>query len=231
MWVFTQLEADVLFWLDAGATVLRSLAEPLAQVQERGYFVVGQGHPVRPTIPSDYFELYDMKDEDADREAIAGGIIAFEKGGEFYREVILRVWEDVKLGRSLGFSPHEVTKLNRGLNRQDDPIVRDCELFRAEQTLLGIHFYKHIRDPHVNPVLKYGGWETAKEHPEQLIWSHRRRGDYSYLWRVPYRWSARPGAWVFTARFMWRVWRDHHAWRLRPSRYAGKLRRALSSRH
>src|SRR4051794_15401471 len=52
MWVFTHLEADVIFWLDAGATVLRSLAEPLAQVRERGYFVVGQGHPVRPMIPS-----------------------------------------------------------------------------------------------------------------------------------------------------------------------------------
>src|SRR5690348_4102104 len=53
-WVFTHLEADILFWLDAGATVLRSLAEPIAQVRERGYFVVGQGHPVRPIVPSDY---------------------------------------------------------------------------------------------------------------------------------------------------------------------------------
>src|SRR4051812_2468120 len=126
MWIFTHLETDVIFWLDAGATVLRCLAEPLEQVRERGYFVVGQGHPVRPMLPSDYFELYDIGDEVADREAVAGGIIAFERSGPFYDGVILPMWEDAQAGRTLGFSEHEVEKLNRGITYQAEPIVRDC---------------------------------------------------------------------------------------------------------
>ncbi len=226
-WIFTHLEADVLFWLDAGATVLRSLAEPLQQVAERGYFVVGQGHRVRPMIPSDYFELYGIGDEVAEREAIAGGIIGFRTSGSFYDEVVVPMYEDSVAGRNLGFSAGEVEKLNRGIAYQENPIIRDCPLFRPNQTLLNIHFYKRVADPVVNDVRKYGGWETADDHPEQLIWSHRRRGDYRYLWRVPYRSSERLGAWAFTARFSWRTWRHHHAWRFHPGRYVGKLWRVM----
>ena len=51
-WIWTHLDADRIFYLDAGAMVLRSLAPVLAQVVERGYWVVSQGHPASDLFPS-----------------------------------------------------------------------------------------------------------------------------------------------------------------------------------
>ncbi len=226
-WIWTHLEADRIFWLDAGATVLRSLAEPLEQVEQRGYFVVGQGQPMRDSVPSDYFGLYGIADALDGRDSIAAGILAFSTAGAFFEGVIVPTFEDAERGRSLGFSADEVAKLNRGLDQLDTVIVRDCRIFRHEQTLLGIHFYKSIPDPWVNDLYEYGGWKSPKDHPAQVIWSHRRRGDYRYLWRVPYTWRVAPSAWLFTARFRRRSWYRQHAWAFRPGLYAEKARRLL----
>jgi hypothetical protein len=227
-WIWTHLEADRMFWLDAGATVLRSLAGPLEQVDELGYFVVGQGHPMRPMIPSDYFELYGIDEDLPEREAVAAGILAFDTRSAFFDRVIVPTHEDALLGRNLGFSAGEVEKLNRGLDRLDPPIVRDCPLFRYDQTIFGIRFYQGVQDPVVSDLRKYGGWETSHDHPDQLIWSHRRRGDYRYLWRVPYVWRAAPAGWAFTARFRAAWWRTQHGWKLTPGTYVAKIKRLLA---
>jgi hypothetical protein len=227
-WIWTHTEADVLFWLDAGASVLRSLEEPLAQVAERGYFVVGQGHPAGDLIPSDYYALYGLDAEVGEREAIWAGGIGFETDGEFYDRVIVPTFGDAQQGRSLGFSSAEAARVNFGLNRTDDVLLRDCLHFRWDQSLLNIHFYETVEQPVVNPLREYAGFETPHDHPEQLIWHHRRRGDFRYLWRVPYERRARPAAWWFTARFKWRFWLRSSGWKLKPSRFVGKVRRILA---
>jgi hypothetical protein len=223
-WIWTHTDADSIVWLDAGASVLRSLADPVAQIDERGYFLVAAGQPMRDTIPSDYYELYDLPADVADRACVAAGILGFSKASRFYDDVIVPTFEDAARGLSLGASPDEVAKFNQGLERMDTIIVRDCLRFRHEQTLLSIHLHKEFADPHINDVLKYGGWKTSRDHPEQLIWSHRRRGDYRYLWRVRFRWSAAPRAWLTIARVRSRWLRSQHAWKLKPKRYVDKLR-------
>lgn len=186
-WIWTHVEADAVVWLDAGITVLRPLDDFLRQIEERGYFVVSQGVPNRDCIPSDYYELYDLPHTFDEEPTIAAGILGFATDSEFYRRVIVPTFDDAVLGRSLGFSASEVPKLNKGLDYMPDVIVRDCPLFRYDQTILGINFYKSVPDPHVNDLYKYGGWRSTREHPEQVIWSHRRRGDFRFLPWVPYR--------------------------------------------
>jgi hypothetical protein len=229
-WVWTHLEALELVWLDAGITVLRSLAEPLEQIRERGYFVVSQGQANREIMPSDYYELYGFTQEMAAREYVAAGIIGFDKEGDFYRRVILPTYEDVLRGRNLGFSQDEAERLNFGLNKQETVIIRDCRVFRWDQTLLNAHLFTALADPWVNELPKYGGHLSARDHPDQLIWSHRRRGDYRYLWRVPYTWRARPYAWPFTLWFRARWRYRQYAWLFRPRTYVDKLRRLAGSR-
>ena len=103
--------------------------------------------------------------------------------------------------------------------------MRDCPLFRRDQTLLNIHLCTAFADSWVNELPKYAGHMSTKDHPEQLIWSHRRRGDYRYLWRVPYAWRAAAYAWPFTLWFRAR-WRFRQsAWLFRPQTYVDKLRR------
>src|SRR3954447_8195121 len=58
-WIWTHLDAgDVVFSLDAGATLLRSLRPALDAIRERGYWLVSQGGELRDIVPSEYFELY-----------------------------------------------------------------------------------------------------------------------------------------------------------------------------
>lgn len=186
-WIWTHLDEDTVVWLDAGITVLRPLTDFLAGSEERGYFVVSQGHLAGDSIPSDYYDLYGLKPELGEQVSIASGILAFRRDSSFYADVVVPTYEDALAGRSLGFSASEAAKLNRGLDRLDELVLRDCPLFRHEQTLLTIHFYRTTADPHVADVYKYGGWRTPRDHPEQVLWSHRRRGDYRFLPWVPYR--------------------------------------------
>ena len=224
-WIWTHVQADRLFWLDAGTTVLRSLDSALRLVDERGYFVVSQGHPIGDSIPSDYVRRYGVSQDQAAQVSIAAGILGFRRDGDFYSRVIVPTYEDAGRGLSLGFSRGEAEKLNHGLDRLDDPPIRDCRIFRHEQTLLGIHFYQQVREPVVNDVYRYGGWLTPHDHPEQLIWSHRRRGDFRYLPRVPYSGRRRLLGKAWGIWFYCRAWRRTHSWLFRPSTYLRRLLR------
>lgn len=226
-WIWTHLDADALVWLDAGITVLRPLTNFLEQIEERGYFVVSQGVENRECIPSDYYRLYDLPPSIGDKVIIASGILGFATTGDFYSRVIVPTYDDAVLGRTLGFSASEAPKLNRGLDRLDQLVIRDCPLFRHEQTVLSIHFYSSIADPHVDDLDRFGGWRSPRDHPEQVIWSHRRRGDLRFLPRVPYRTT------VALVGIAWGAWRylraaaRSHRWVLRPSVYAHLVRRLI----
>ena len=146
-WIWTHVEADRLFWLDAGTTVLRSLEPALAEVDDRGYFVVSQGHPLSDSIPSDYYDLFSFPRELADRDAIAAGILAFSIGSDFYERVIVPTHEDAIRGLTVGFSPSELPGRNGGLDYAEQPTLRDCRYFRHEQTILNLHFYLATAEP------------------------------------------------------------------------------------
>jgi hypothetical protein len=229
-WIWTTIDAERLMWLDAGLTVLRPLDEALARVEERGYFVVSQGHPIRDSIPSDYYDLYDFPRELGDRVSIAAGILAFDRTGWFYERVIVPTHEDCLAGRSIGFSPGDAARLNSGLDRSDAPLIRDCTHFRWDQTVLNLRFYGAVEDPVVDDLDRFAGWRSPHDHPEQVIWSHRRRGDFAYLPRVPYRWPLAPFARAFGAAFRWRWWGVNHSWYFRPSTYVAKARRLAGDR-
>jgi hypothetical protein len=221
-WIFRHLEADTLIWLDAGVTVLRPLSDLIEQIDERGYFAVSQGVLNRECIPRDYYGLYGISTEVGERVTIAAGILGFRRDSEFFSKVIVPTYEDALQGRTLGFSPGEAEKLNRGPERLDPIVLRDCARFRHDQTVLNIHFYAAILEPYVNDLSKYGGWKSPRDHPEQVIWGHRRRGDYRFLPRVPYRFTTAVvgipwGTWIFL--------RANRRWLLHPSLYVQQAKR------
>src|SRR5919197_382007 len=107
-WIWTHLDAgELVFWLDAGATLLRSLAPALEQIRERGYFVASQGGALHEIVPSDYYALYGLPRERADGPYVAAGIVGFRVGSDFYKRVVVTTYEDCLAGRSLGFSAEE----------------------------------------------------------------------------------------------------------------------------
>jgi len=218
-WIWRHAETETLLWLDAGVSVLRRVDDPLEQIAQRGYFAVSSGHKVVDIVPSDYYARFDLDPARATGEAIAAGIFGFRTSHPFFDEVIVPTYDAAAAGFSLGFSAGEAEKLAIGIQKLEQPIVRDCRLFRHDQTLLNIFLYRARESPYVNDVYQYGGWMSRHDHPEQVFWSHRRRGDFAYVPRVRYRWSyALQGrTWGVWHRARW--WRMNHRWLLDPQTY------------
>jgi hypothetical protein len=222
-WIWTHVEAERLVWLDAGLTVLRTLEPALDQIDRLGYFVVSQGHPVGDSIPSDYYALYGFPREWAARDAIAAGILGFRVGSSFYERVIVPTHEDALRGLSRGFSQSDVLGRNVGLDRSASPTLRDCDRFRWDQTILNLRFYLGVDEPVIAELDEYAGWRSPRDHPRQVIWSHRRGGDLPYLSRAPR--SLRFRAFGLVYRVRW--WRKRHERWFIPATYTLKARRMI----
>jgi hypothetical protein len=224
-WIWTHVEADEVVWLDAGLSVLRPLTAFVDGIEQRGYFVVSQGVKNRECIPSEYYELYDLPPEIGARDVVAGGILGFHKQSDFYSRVVVPTFDDAVLGRNLGYSPGDAERFGLPGDVGRD-IVRDCPLFRWDQPLVNIHFYRSFRDPVVGELDRFAGFRSPKDHPEQVIWGHRRRGDYRFLPRVAYRPATavigRPwGTYLYLRGRL-----QHYRWLMRPALY---FRLALSA--
>jgi hypothetical protein len=222
-WIWVHLDAERVFYLDAGAMVLRNLDPVLAQIEQRGFWVVGQGFPVSSLVPRDYLEpgLVELAER---RTSVAAGIIGFQTRGPFWEQVVLPTYEDCLAGRNLGYSPHEEARLNYGLGYGQSPPQRDAEHFRWDQSVLNVHFLRAFPDAEIADVYEFAGWQSPHDHPRQVIWSHRRRGDYRYLAAARYRGRARLAAHIVLLRLRLEIWRKRNARFFQPSSYVRKLR-------
>jgi hypothetical protein len=222
-WIWTHLGADRIFYLDAGAMVLRSLEGVLDQLEERGFWVVGQGFPISALVPSDYLEPGEQQLA-AERTSIAAGIIGFETRGRFWDKVVLPTYEDCLAGKNLGYSPHEVERLNYGLGYEEAPPPRDAEHFRWDQSVLNVHFLRAFPNAEIADVYEFAGWQSPQDHPRQVIWSHRRRGDYRYLTKARYAPRTLATAHRVSLQLKAGLWRRRNQRFLQPSAYVRKLR-------
>lgn len=216
-WAWMQTEAERVFWIDAGASVLRSLGDALAQIDERGYFLVSQGGALGEIAPPDYFTLYDLPEGVGVSPYVCAGILGYRPDGVFFEKVLVPTYEDCVAGRNLGFSADEFASKNRGIGYMESAPVRDCRQFRWDQTILNLRLLQWRRDVAIADLDEYGGWRSAHDHPAQVIWHHRRRGALRYLKHVPYSgvhaWRRRAfGAW-----FQLRWWLVLHRHLLAPS--------------
>ena len=229
-WAWTQLEADRVFWLDAGSSTLRTLAPTLQQIDELGYFLVSQGNELRDIVPNDYFERYELSPAFAGRPYVAAGIVGFRPDSEFFERVVTPTYVDCLGGLNLGFSAGEAASRNRGMSRMESPPIRDCPHFRWDQTVFNIHLARALPDARVAGLDEYGGWRSPHDHPTQVIWNHRRRGDLRYLTRVPYAGprALRRRAWGAWWRARW--WLELHRYLFDRTTWTGKARKIARER-
>jgi hypothetical protein len=227
-WIWTHLDAgEIVLWLDAGATVMRSLEPTLEQTRRRGYFLVSQGNALDDIVPADYWELYGVPRETGAREYVWAGGVGFDTRAPFYERVIVPTYDDCVAGRSLGFSPDEAPMFNTGMQASDAPPVRDCRQFRWDQTVFNLRVFAACPDVFVNDIWEYAGWRSAHDHPRQVIWHHRRQGTLAYLKRVPYEGPGALRKRLFGIRHQIAWWRRLH-WRyFEPTTYRLKARKIL----
>ncbi len=136
-WIWTQLDADEVFYLDAGTTVLRSLAPALEQIRSRGYFLVSQGSTLRDLVPPDYLDLYGLAESfwsarTSRPGSSASGPVATSSAACSCRPTRIasraKTWASPRRGR------HEEPRARRNGGAGG----RDCRHFRWDQTILNI---------------------------------------------------------------------------------------------
>jgi hypothetical protein len=218
------VEGDDILWLDAGATVLRSLEPVLAAIRETGYFLVSQGNAERDILPTSFFEEYGLPNAYGDRPYAAAGILGFRRGGEFFRRVVVPTYEDCLAGKSLGFSAGEAQSLNRGLGQGRVEVVHDCPHFRWDQSVFNARLLKEMPDAPLADLDEHAGWQSASDHPRQLVWHHRRRGSLRYLRRLHTQAPGRAQRYVSAVRLQLRWWQVRRSRRFTLTTIAWKMR-------
>ena len=103
--------------------------------------------------------------------------------------------------------------LLKGRGRQIDKVIR----LKVDETALMIRVTR-----------RFEAEGRPDDNPEQLIWGHRRRGDYRYLPRGRYPLPVGPLARTWGLWFRWRWWARNHSWLFRPATYSRKLRRSIA---
>jgi hypothetical protein len=197
-WIWTHAQAQVLLYLDAGVEVLRSLEPVRALIERDGYFLVSQSEPARPhllreIVPSDYYARFGVSQAThAASEVVKAGVIGFEIGGAFSRKVTEPVYRAVCEGAHVGWSRDELVDRNVGIHYVRDPVIRDCAVFRHDQTLLNVCLYKAYPRPRVQDLARFAGERTPTDHPEQLLWHHRSQSTLAYTRAAVY--ATRPRA-------------------------------------
>lgn len=182
-WAWVHTGDGTVVWVDAGATVLRSLEPMLERIRETGYFLVSQGNAVSDILPESYFELYGLPSEYATRPYAAAGILGFRTGSEFFERVVVPTYEDCLRGLNLGFSAREAVAKNTGLGQGAVDVIHDCPHFRWDQSVFNAQLLHAFPDAPLAPTEEFG-WRSASDSPHQLIWHHRRRGSLRYVTRI-----------------------------------------------
>jgi len=176
----TQPTARWVLYLDlANFVVLRSLAPLFLSIRRHGYLVVSNGQRLGDITPSSYWAVHDLLAEAYKNVRTFGaGIIGFDRQGLAFA-AIEQAAACMMLGLNLGRSADEP-------NRKYRPnTVRDCSMFRADQTLLNLAFRQNFgHSLQVRRTGRYGGRGGRSDHVGQFLWYSRlSRDSLVYLFK------------------------------------------------
>jgi hypothetical protein len=160
--------ADLNFYLDAGNQVQKPLDEIFEIIDRENYFTSGQGVLLKQIVPKDFWQKFNLDKKFENLECINAGGFGFKNVSEI-GDVLKSVYEWAEQGYALGFSPKDSWR-NTGVDKNS--IVRDCEMFRHDMTLLNIAMRKKFGDLlSIQDASKYAGGKDA--HKDQTIWHLR----------------------------------------------------------
>ena len=125
----------------------------------------------------------------------------------------------------MGVSASEAALHSFSLAPGREVVLRDCAQFRHDQTILNVRLFTSLPDAEVAELDGFGGWRSPHDHPRQVIWNHRKRGDLRYLPRVPYTFPTVVYGTPVGIVLRVREWLRAHRWLFRASTYAGGRRR------
>lgn len=196
-WVMIDAAKDFneLLYLDAGTELLQSPDEIYSLIEKDGYFLVSQadalagGHTLGQIIPSDYYRQFGLAHQHDGAPVIAAGLVGFRTSSAFYIKILPPWLKLVKEGWNLGWSKNELSR-NHGLHALDRPPIRDCQLFRHDQTLFNLLVYKHLPSAHLQSMERFGTMHRLPD-VDQVLWSPKLAGSFRHVGHIPYVRNAR----------------------------------------
>jgi hypothetical protein len=191
IWIFKNCPGDKVLYLDAGNEVLNTLESVEQIIDENGYFLVSQyetlekGHTLEDIIPKDFYNTFKIPEKLKNKHVVAAGIIGFSKESIFYKDIVSKSMKAVLEGFNLGWSKSELNR-NQGINRLDNPKIRDCNFFRHDQTIINIYLYKYIKQPAIQSIHTYGEYKAPYLNKGQVIWNSRTNSNLTYTYKIKY---------------------------------------------
>jgi len=204
-WVWNDAPAENICYLDAGVEVLKPLAGIFAAIQSDGYFCHNEsswGYSLADIVPGDLLLRLGLNSSFCKgRSYFNSGVFGFRRGTT-YHACIRDGVELAKEGWVLGWSKSEQHR-NRG--KDTCAIVRDCVLFRHDQTLINLLFYKKNPALELQEEALFAYDKKAEMAEKQIIWHPRRNNkELRYMDRLQY--VIKPGKIVFLRRRLGTTW-------------------------
>jgi len=138
LYVYQQSPQDVFFHLDAGNVVLKDLSPIFTEIEKNGMFLIDQGQTIKDIVPSDYVALFNPHANLNDK-IFAAGNIGLNKNNDLIKCVIDDAYNAAVEGYCLGYSESEQFRDTENIN-----IVRDCKVFRHDQSVINIIMTKYF---------------------------------------------------------------------------------------
>ena len=179
-YTFLDTKEEITLHIDAGALALRDFKNIFLSINKNGYFVAGQDQLYKDITPEDYLNFADIDiNTFLNSNNFAGGFIGYKKNTPIH-SAIIKSLEYAKNGYFLGYSKSEMHRAKF----DKEKIVRNCKVFRHDQTLFGLFFFECLNNKvNIRQQLKYIGHVSNTERPNQVFWMYRNRLDglYKYI--------------------------------------------------
>lgn len=181
---------DTVLYIDAGTEFLQSPQEVYDFIKADGYFLVSQraalknGHILQQIIPTDYYNQFKLSHRHDQKPVVAAGLLGFETTSQFYKKIIQPWLKLVSKGYNLGWSKTELSR-NHGIHFQDQPSIRDCALFRHDQTILNLLIYSSMPTLTIQSMERFGTMHKLNQ-PGQIMWSPKIHGSFTYISQLQY---------------------------------------------
>ena len=167
IYIFKHIPEDLVFYMDTGMSILKNIAKIEEIIIKNDYFAIGQGTILNESTPVEYWDDLKVDKKYYNDEHLAAGLFGFKRTAKM-NNMIDEAYEWTKRGYTFGYSQSEIAwrdKYNLG-------IVRDCKIFRQDQTLLNLIFRKHIGTPIFSDIDLFGNPNFLNDN-KQIICLHR----------------------------------------------------------
>lgn len=171
LYIYNQIPTKpYLFHIDAGAVVLRNLYLIFLSLAKNDFFLIGQSQKLLDIFPDDYLSKLNIQNKEGLnlRKVFTAGVIGINRSKSLVLKIVIEAYDLSIQGYCLGYSKQEMHRDSANLR-----IIRDCNCFRHDQTIINLLVYKYFHDYLIHREIKYIGMQSSKSHKMQYIWNSR----------------------------------------------------------